>query len=315
MSDFGSESSTLEFKKELPQDQQIAKTLVAFFETVQKEICAAIQAEEAKVQFLFDPWEKADLGRGLSAVLEGGSVIEKGGINFSQVSGKALPSSATARNPDLANQAFRATGVSVVIHPRNPYAPTSHFNVRMIEVGEHWWVGGGFDLTPYYGFKEDCVLWHQCAKRACDQHNMGFYPEFKAHCDRYFFLTHRNEARGIGGLFFDDLQFPTKEAALAFLRSVTEAYIEAYTTILARRKDLPFGERERNFQAYRRGRYVEFNLIYDRGTLFGLQSKGRTESILMSLPPQVEWRYNWQPEPGSPEAQLYEAFLPAQDWI
>lgn len=290
-------------------------TLKPFFETVQKEICTSIQAEEPKLKFLLDPWEKEGLGQGVSAVLEGGAVIEKGGVNFSQVSGKALPESATARNPEWANQPFRATGVSVVIHPRNPYAPTSHFNVRMIEVGEHWWVGGGFDLTPYYGFKEDCVLWHQCAKRACDHHNSGFYPQFKAACDTYFFLKHRSEARGIGGIFFDDLVFATKEAALAFLTSVTEAYLEAYTTILQRRKGLSFGERERAFQAYRRGRYVEFNLIYDRGTLFGLQSQGRTESILMSLPPQVEWHYNWQPEPDSPEAQLYAEFLPAKAWI
>ncbi len=286
-----------------------------FFETVQQNICVRIQAEEPQLKFLLDSWKKSDLGQGVSAVLEGGTVIEKGGVNFSHVSGKALPGSATARNPQWASQPFQATGVSVVIHPRNPYAPTSHFNVRMIEVGDHWWVGGGFDLTPYYGFSEDCILWHHCAKRACDQHHLDFYPQFKAACDTYFFLPHRNEARGIGGIFFDDLVFATQEAALAFLQSVTEAYIEAYTTILQRRKGLSFGERERAFQAYRRGRYVEFNLIYDRGTLFGLQSQGRTESILMSLPPHVEWRYHWQPEPGSPEALLYEDFLPARDWI
>ncbi len=287
-----------------------------FFEGIQETIRDAIQRREPRRIFLHDQWQKASLGTGLTLAMEDGDLIEKGGVNFSEVKGRSLPNSATARNPEWVNQPFRATGVSVVMHPRSPFVPTSHFNVRMIEVGkDHWWVGGGFDLTPYYGFKEDCILWHRCAKEACDRHNKRFYPRFKAACDQYFFLPHRNEARGIGGIFFDDLVFPSKEKALAFLQDVTDAYVKAYTTIIDQRLIFPFVEKNRAFQAYRRGRYVEFNLLYDRGTLFGLQSKGRTESILMSLPPRVEWRYDWMPLKGSPEMTLYTDFLPAKDWL
>jgi len=289
-----------------------------FFMTIQKDICNAFQAQESEGAFHFDHWQSA-LGKGESAFLEAGAVFEKGGVNFSQVQSSALPRAATERNPELAGHPFEAMGVSVVMHPRNPYAPTSHFNVRLLEVElldrKHWWVGGGFDLTPYYGFVEDCVLWHQCARDACNPFGKDLYPQFKKWCDEYFYLKHRQEARGIGGLFFDDQVFDDQKTALAFLRSVTDAYIVAYTKIISRRKDQPYGERERTFQTYRHGRYVEFNLVYDRGTAFGLQSGGRAESILMSLPHQVEWRYNWHPEVGSPEEKLYTDFLPIRDWV
>lgn len=290
-----------------------------FFKAIQQDIYTAIGDHEPKAKFFLDHWQ-SELGTGISAVIEQGEVLEKGGVNFSAVQAKALPQAATVRKPELAGQPFVAMGVSTVIHPVNPYVPTSHFNVRFLEVeskaqGSHWWVGGGFDLTPYYGFEEDCALWHQCAREACAPFGSDIYPKFKKWCDDYFYIKHRKEARGIGGIFFDDLNTFTKEDSFAFLRAVADAYIKAYTLIIERRKHLPFGDRERAFQAYRRGRYVEFNLVYDRGTHFGLQSGGRAESILMSLPPQVEWRYNWQPEPGTPEARLYTDFLPPQDWI
>ncbi len=289
-----------------------------FFKTIQRDIYSAFQMHEPKAQFFLDEWTSA-LGSGVSAVIQEGDVLEKGGVNFSQVKGAALPKAASERHPELAGHPFTAMGVSVVIHPRNPYVPTSHFNVRLLEVElpdrKHWWVGGGFDLTPYYGFEEDCILWHQTAKDACDPFGANIYPEFKQWCDDYFHLKHRKEARGIGGLFFDDWNALSQEDSLKFLRSVTDAYIKAYTTIVAKRKNHPFSEQERSFQAYRHGRYVEFNLVYDRGTLFGLQSGGRTESILMSLPRHVEWRYDWQPEKGSPEEKLYTDFLPVRDWV
>jgi coproporphyrinogen III oxidase len=252
--------------------------------------------------------------------LSGGEVFEQGGVNYSCVSGISLPPSATEKRPELANRRFQATGVSLVIHPRNPYVPTSHANVRFLVAEQNegpaiWWFGGGFDLTPYYPFYEDVIFWHETAQAACQPFGDHVYPNYKKGCDDYFFLTHRNETRGVGGLFFDDLNEWDFETCFAFLKSVGDHYIKAYLPIVQRRKNTPYGERQRQFQLYRRGRYVEFNLIYDRGTLFGLQSKGRTESILMSLPPVAHWQYNWQPEPGSEEAALYERYLQPQNWL
>ena len=255
-------------------------------------------------------------------VLEGGETFEKAGVNFSHVTGSQLPPSATASRPELAGRPFHATGVSIVVHPRNPYVPTSHANVRFFLAPAHqddqnpvWWFGGGFDLTPYYGFKEDAVSWHKMAKQACDQFGQEIYPIFKQACDDYFYLKHRNEPRGIGGLFFDDYNQGGFENAFALTRSVGESYLKAYTPIVELRKSTPYGEREREFQLYRRGRYVEFNLVYDRGTLFGLQSGGRTESILMSLPSLVSWKYDYKPDLDTPEHDLYQTFLNPQDWI
>ncbi len=289
--------------------------VAAFFQKIQEEIHQAFGAEEPEAFFLADPWQREGLGQGLSMVIEGGAVLEKGGVNYSQVQGPALPSSATVKRPELINKPFTATGVSVVMHPRNPYVPTSHFNVRLIQVGELWWVGGGFDLTPYYGFEQDCVLWHKQARKACDAYRPHFYAQFKQQCDAYFYLKHRQEARGIGGIFFDDVTELPFEEALGFLQTVAEVYIAGYVALIQSRKQTPYGERERQFQASRRGRYVEFNLIYDRGTLFGLQSGGRTESILMSLPPVVEWHYQDKAQLGPAERDLYERFLPVRDWL
>lgn len=286
---------------------------------LQDRICAGLAAEDGGAGFVEDNWVRSEGGGGRTRVLADGAVIEKGGVNFSHVHGDRLPPSATAHRPELAGRTWQALGVSLVIHPRNPMAPTSHANVRMFvaeKAGDApvWWFGGGFDLTPYYGFDEDCVHWHRTARAACMPFGAGLYPRFKQWCDEYFFLRHRNEPRGIGGLFFDDFSAGGFEQAFAFLRSVGDAYLPAYRPILARRKGLPWGDREREFQLYRRGRYVEFNLVWDRGTLFGLQSGGRTESILMSLPPLVRWAYDWQPAPGTPEAALYERYLQPRDW-
>lgn len=287
---------------------------------LQNDICHAIESEDGRSKFIEDAWQHQEGGGGLSRVLEGGAVIEKGGVNFSHVSGFKLPPAATQKRPELADAQFQAMGVSVVIHPRNPYAPTSHFNVRCIGAdvpgkGTIWWFGGGFDMTPYYGFDEDCKHWHQMAKAACDPFGVEIYPEYKKWADDYFYLKHRNEQRGIGGIFFDDLNKWDFNQCFAFMQSVGTHYIKAYQPILAKRKAMEFSERERKFQLYRRGRYVEFNLLYDRGTLFGLQSNGRTESILMSLPPAVEWHYGYQPETGTSEAELYSKFLVPQDWV
>ncbi|MFI5337621.1 MAG: oxygen-dependent coproporphyrinogen oxidase [Opitutales bacterium] len=285
---------------------------------LQDRICSALEQEEAGAVFREDRWERPEGGGGRSRVLADGTVFEKAGVGFSHVRGATLPPSATASRPELAGRPFHAMGVSLVIHPRNPYVPTAHLNVRFLLSGEWdraaWWFGGGFDLTPCYGFEEDCVHWHRTARAACAPHGPGLYPQFKRACDDYFFLKHRSEPRGIGGLFFDDFNAPGFAASFALARSVGDAFLPAYLPIVQRRKATPFGERERNFQLYRRGRYVEFNLVHDRGTLFGLQSGGRTESILMSLPPLVAWRYDWHPEPGSPEARLSEHFLPPRDW-
>jgi coproporphyrinogen III oxidase len=284
---------------------------------LQDRICAAIDAEDGSGRFQEESWERPEGGGGRSRVLAEGTVFEQAGVGFSHVHGPGLPPSATAQRPDLAGRSFEALGVSLVFHPRNPYIPTTHMNVRffLAEKPGHepvWWFGGGFDLTPYYGFEEDAVHWHTVAKEACEP--FGVYPRFKRWCDEYFFLRHRNEPRGIGGIFFDDLNEWGFERCFEFLRRVGDHFLSAYLPIVHRRRDMPYGERERDFQLYRRGRYVEFNLVWDRGTLFGLQSGGRTESILMSLPPLVRWRYNWHPEPGSPEARLYEEFLKPRDW-
>jgi coproporphyrinogen III oxidase len=287
---------------------------------LQNQICRFLEVEDNQQKFREDKWDHKGGGGGLTRVLADGREIEKAGVNFSHVHGLQLPQAATARRPELADSGFQALGVSVVVHPRNPYIPTSHFNVRFILVEKEgqkpfWWFGGGFDLTPYYGFDEDCKHWHQMAKAACDPFGQTVYTNYKKWADQYFYLKHRNEQRGIGGIFFDDLNEWGFDQCFAFLRSVGKHYIEAYQPIVSKRKNTTYSQRERDFQAYRRGRYVEFNLLYDRGTLFGLQSGGRTESILMSLPPLVAWHYNWQPESGTPEAQLYEKFLPPREWI
>lgn len=286
---------------------------------LQDRICAMLEAEDGH-RFREDNWQRPEGGGGRSRVLEKGGVIEKGGVLFSHVMGTSMPPSATAHRPELAGRAWQAVGVSLVIHPANPYAPTSHANVRFFIATKEgadpvWWFGGGFDLTPYYGFEEDVRHWHQMAADACWPFGEDVYPRYKQWCDDYFFIKHRNEPRGVGGLFFDDLNEGGFDRCFTFLKSVGDAYIRAYQPILAKRKNMPFGERERDFQLYRRGRYVEFNLVYDRGTLFGLQSGGRTESILMSLPSLVSWRYDWQPEAGSPEAELYEKFLKPRHWL
>ena len=287
---------------------------------LQERICVALAAEDGGDGFVEDSWERPEGGGGRSRVLEDGPVFEKAGVNFSHVFGSALPPSATAQRPELAGRGFQAMGVSLVIHPRNPRVPTSHANVRFFvaekpDAEPVWWFGGGFDLTPYYGVDEDAVHWHRTAEAACRTFGDDVYPRFKNWCDEYFFLKHRNEPRGVGGLFFDDLNAWGFERTFAFMRSVGDHYLPAYLPIVQRRRADPYGEREREFQLYRRGRYVEFNLVYDRGTLFGLQSGGRTESILMSLPPLVSWRYDWRPEPGSEEARLYEEFLRPRDWL
>jgi coproporphyrinogen III oxidase len=287
---------------------------------LQDRICNTLEKEEGVQKFKEDAWERPEGGGGRTRVLAEGAVFEQAGVNFSHVSGNQLPPSATAQRPELAGRAWQALGVSLVIHPRNPYVPTSHMNVRFFIAEKPgaepvWWFGGGFDLTPYYGFEEDCVHWHRTAKLACDTFGADYYQRLKKWCDEYFYLKHRDETRGIGGLFFDDLNESGFAHCFSFMRSVGDRYIDAYVPIVRKRKDTPYGERERDFQLYRRGRYVEFNLVYDRGTLFGLQSGGRTESILMSLPPLVKWRYNWRPEPGTPEARLYSEFLQARDWL
>jgi len=284
---------------------------------LQNRLCHMLEVEDNKEAFIEDQWNYAEgKGGGLTRTLVNGDVIEKAGVNFSHVHGSALPPSATINRPELINTRFQALGVSLVVHPLNPYVPTTHANVRffMAENGQ-WWFGGGFDLTPYYGFTEDCQHWHKMAKEACEPFGEEVYPRYKKWCDDYFYLKHRQEPRGIGGLFFDDLNEWGFERSFEFMRSVGEHFIRAYQPILATRKFHSFGEEERNFQLYRRGRYVEFNLLYDRGTLFGLQSGGRTESILMSMPPLVSWKYDWKPEEGSAEAKLYEEFLVRKEWI
>ncbi|MBS4049644.1 MAG: oxygen-dependent coproporphyrinogen oxidase [Methylomonas sp.] len=287
---------------------------------LQDQICAALETAEPSARFVEDAWRREEGGGGRTRVLADGEVFEQGGVNFSHVYGFSLPPSATAKRPELANRQYEAMGVSLVMHPRNPYVPTSHANVRFFiakKEGEPtiWWFGGGFDLTPFYPFWEDVVHWHRTAREACQPFGADVYDRYKKWCDEYFFLKHRGETRGVGGLFFDDLNEPDFTSAFGFMQSVGNHYIPAYLPIVQKRKTTAYGERERDFQLYRRGRYVEFNLVYDRGTLFGLQSGGRTESILMSMPPAARWRYNWQPEPGSPEAELYDSYLKPQNWL
>ncbi|MDM4765892.1 oxygen-dependent coproporphyrinogen oxidase [Pelomonas sp. SE-A7] len=289
---------------------------------LQGRIIDALQAADGG-EFISDGWQREPGGRlegdGLSRLIEGGSVFERGGCNFSHVRGRVLPPSATQHRPELAGSPFEAMGVSLVIHPQNPFVPTVHMNVRMFAAlpadrEPVVWFGGGMDLTPYYGFERDAQHFHRSCREALAPHGAELYPRFKAWCDEYFFLKHRNEPRGVGGIFFDDYAEGGFDAAFATLRSVGDAFLPAYLPIVERRQGYAYGERERDFQAYRRGRYVEFNLVFDRGTLFGLQSGGRTESILMSMPPQVKWRYDWKPEEGTPEARLYSDFLRPRDW-
>ena len=290
-----------------------------FFTGLQDAIVARLEAADG-MSFLQDAWDRPQGGGGITRLIENGTLFERAGVNFSHVFGAALPPSASASRPELAGRSFQAMGVSLVLHPRNPYIPTAHMNVRFF-VAERagappvWWFGGGMDLTPYYAFEEDAVHFHRVCRDALIPFGAERHPRYKRWCDEYFYLKHRREPRGVGGIFFDDLSEPDFDTAFALTRSVGDHFVLAYLPILERRKASPFGERERAFQAYRRGRYVEFNLVYDRGTLFGLQSGGRTESILMSLPPQVAWRYDWHPEPGTPEARLYTDFLVGKDWL
>lgn len=288
--------------------------------SLQDTLTDAFMALDPTAHLQEDTWQRAEGGGGRTRVISQGQVFEKGGVNFSHVYGANLPASATALRPQLAGARFEALGVSIVMHPLNPYVPTSHANVRLFmaipQEGEPvFWFGGGFDLTPYYAFMEDCQYWHQAAKQVCDPYGLDVYPRFKAWCDDYFYLKHRQEPRGIGGIFFDDLSAWGFETTAAFIQAVGECYGKTYAHIVEKRKNTLYGEQERAFQSFRRGRYAEFNLVYDRGTLFGLQTGGRTESILMSLPPVVHWHYDYQPEPGTKEAELTERFLVPQDWV
>lgn len=303
------------------------KAVKEYLLDLQDSICNQLAEEDGGASFVEDSWtrepnpEKPGMhGSGRTRLLVDGNVVEQGGVNFSHVSGDKMPGSATASRPELEGRSFKAMGVSLVIHPKNPMIPTSHANVRFFiaeKEGEDpvWWFGGGYDLTPYYGFNEDCKNWHQVAQQACASFGDNVYDDYKKWCDDYFYLKHRDEQRGIGGLFFDDLNEWGFDKCFEFLKTIGDSYIEAYRPIVSKRKNLPYNEEQRDFQLYRRGRYVEYNLVYDRGTLFGLQSGGRTESILMSMPPLVKWKYNWKPEAGSEEENLYEHFLKPKDWL
>ncbi|QPB80214.1 oxygen-dependent coproporphyrinogen oxidase [Proteus sp. GOKU] len=291
-----------------------------FFLSLQDTICRSLENIDQKATFQQDNWERKEGGGGRTRVLTNGALFEQAGVNFSHVYGDTLPKSATAHRPELAGRRFQAMGVSLVIHPLNPYIPTSHANVRFFiaeKDGEDpvWWFGGGFDLTPYYGFEEDVIHWHKVAKSVCTPFSEDYYPRYKKWCDDYFYIKHRNEPRGVGGLFFDDLNTPDFDHCFEFVQHVGLGYLDAYLPIVEKRKSMPWGERERQFQLYRRGRYVEFNLVWDRGTLFGLQSGGRTESILMSMPPLVRFEYDYSPEPNTPEAKLYSDFLIQKEWV
>jgi coproporphyrinogen III oxidase len=295
------------------------RLIIDYLTGLQQRIVEALELVDGK-NFLHDSWQRPEGGGGVSCVIEEGNVFERGGVNFSHVTGDRLPPSASANRPELAGRGFEAMGVSLVLHPRNPYAPTVHMNVRCFiatKQGEEpvWWFGGGMDLTPYYGYDEDAIHFHRTCKQALDPFGADLYPRFKRWCDEYFYLKHRKEPRGIGGVFFDDFNAAGFDQSFGMVKSVGDSFLNAYLPILQRRKDSQYGERERDFQAYRRGRYVEFNLVFDRGTLFGLQSGGRTESILMSLPPIVKWRYDWRPEAGSAEARLYSDYLIGKDWL
>ncbi len=291
-----------------------------FFLNLQDEICTGLVAADNHATFSEQLWQHEEGGGGRSRVMVSGAVFEQAGVNFSSVAGACLPASATAHRPELAGRSFQALGLSLVVHPQSPWLPTSHANVRFFIAEKPgkpavWWFGGGFDLTPFYGFEEDAVHWHQTARSLCQPFGPDVYAKYKKWCDDYFYLKHRQEARGIGGLFFDDLNSPDFKTCFDFTQAVGGGFLPAYLPIVARRKDLPWGDTERQFQLYRRGRYVEFNLVWDRGTLFGLQTAGRTESILMSLPPMVRWEYNWQPAADSREAALYRDFLPVREWV
>ncbi|MSP87165.1 MAG: oxygen-dependent coproporphyrinogen oxidase [Methylotenera sp.] len=297
------------------------QSVLSYLQDLQVKIVEALELVDGK-NFLQDSWQRPEGGGGTSSLLEDGNVFERAGVGFSHVLGSKLPPSASAAHPEAAGRAWEAMGVSLVFHPRNPYIPTVHMNVRFFVAKAHnstdtdiWWFGGGMDLTPYYGFEEDAVHFHRTNKTALDAFDPAYYSKFKKECDKYFYLKHRKEPRGIGGIFFDDFNELGFEKSFKMQRAVGDSFLNAYLPIVQRRKDTPFGERERDFQAYRRGRYVEFNLVYDRGTLFGLQSNGRTESILLSMPPIVKWRYDWQPEANSPEAKLYTNFLVDKDWL
>ncbi|CAH9063072.1 Oxygen-dependent coproporphyrinogen-III oxidase [Pseudoalteromonas holothuriae] len=295
-------------------------TVKTFLLSLQDSICAGLEQADGKGKFVEEIWQREEGGGGRTRVIRDGAVIEQGGVNYSHVFGNSMPASATAHRPELAGRSFHACGVSLVIHPKNPHIPTSHANVRFFiaeKEGEApiWWFGGGFDLTPFYPVMEDVKHWHQVASDLCAPFGEQVYIDYKKWCDDYFYLKHRDETRGVGGLFFDDLNQWGFETSFAFMQAVGNGFLDAYLPIIARRKDTPFGEHERQFQLYRRGRYVEFNLVWDRGTLFGLQTGGRTESILMSMPPLARWEYNFSPEPGSAEATLYEHFLKPQNWL
>ena len=302
-------------------DQINVDAVLSYLQSLQTRIIEALELVDGKT-FLHDSWQRPEGGGGNSCMLEGGNVFERAGVGFSHVLGNKLPPAATIAHPEAAGRAWEAMGVSLVLHPRNPFAPTVHMNIRFFVAKaiseadqDIWWFGGGMDLTPYYGFTEDCEHFHRTNKTALDAFNPTYYPKFKKHCDQYFYLKHRKEPRGIGGIFFDDFNELGFEQSFALQRAVGDSFLQAYLPILQRRKDSTYSEQERDFQAYRRGRYVEFNLVFDRGTLFGLQSNGRTESILMSMPPIVKWRYDWKPENGSLEAKLYTDFLIDKDWV
>ncbi|WP_066423512.1 oxygen-dependent coproporphyrinogen oxidase [Anabaena sp. 4-3] len=322
----------------IPKDSR--ERVQQFMQNLQDEICTALEQLDGEASFHQDYWERAEGGEGRTRVIREGRVFEQGGVNFSAVWGKSLPASIVAQRPEAAGHEFFATGTSMVLHPRNPYVPTVHLNYRYFEAGPIWWFGGGADLTPYYPFAEDAVHFHQTLKNACDAHHPEYYPTFKRWCDEYFYLRHRQEQRGIGGIFFDYQDASGKlyvgtqadtlaaiysqqvgnvarnwEDIFAFVQSCGQAFLPAYLPIVERRQETEYGDRQRHFQLYRRGRYVEFNLVYDRGTVFGLQTQGRTESILMSLPPLARWEYCYQPEPASPEAELTEVFLQPRDWV
>jgi coproporphyrinogen III oxidase len=303
----------------VPNTQAVA----AYLRDLQNRICSAIEAADGQGKFIYDPWHRSAAnggGGGESRILKDGLVFEQAGVGFSHITGDQLPPSAMTQRPEMAGASWEACGISLVFHPHNPYLPTTHANVRFFIANKPgmapaWWFGGGFDLTPFYPFDADVLHWHRVAERACVPFGNDVYLRYKEWCDKYFFIKHRNETRGVGGLFFDDLHEWDFDQCFAFQRSVGDAFLDAYLPIVARRKATPYGERERQFQLYRRGRYVEFNLVYDRGTFFGLQSNGRTESILMSMPPLVRWEYNWQPEAHSPEANLSQNYLHARDWL
>ncbi len=302
-------------------DRPNSVAVIRYFKRLQTRLCRQLEELEPATNFVEDIWRHERGGGGSTRVIEQGKLFEKGGVNFSSVRGGVLPASAAAeRDANIAGKPFEAAGVSLVLHPLNPFVPCCHLNVRFFLVDPDgaqpiWWFGGGYDLTPYYGFEEDCIHWHRTAKRACDRFNRQHYARFKAWCDSYFHLKHRGEARGIGGVFFDDYREGGFAQSFAFLRAIGNSFIPAYRPIVERRRDMPYSERERLFQCYRRGRYVEFNLVYDRGTLFGLESGGRTESILVSMPPLVRWQYDWRPESGSEEEKLVAYYLKPRDWL